>query len=438
MVGKNNLPDVLKSQKVLKLGFLVGTTCSNNKGDVAMLISATKTLRHFIPGSNVTFLSDRPELDSKNCSAYPVRVVGHKREVLKPVLRLFRPIIWISSLFGFDLHILLNRKTLQEYIHSDVIIDLRGDGFSDDYGCRSSFVSCYGILLCKFLNKPIVIYAQSIGPFKTKLTKSLSKFCLNRVDLLIVRDEITKNYLQKIGISNTIHFTADSAFLLEPSHYEKIRAILLKENIDISDRPIIGISASLLMYDRERKKNNQNSEKSYIILMAKTVDYLVERLNAQIVFVPHVTREESVDDRFVARKIYEIAKHKDKIRLINTAYSPVELKGIIGQCDLFIGARMHANIAATSMCVPTLAIAYSHKSSGIMRMLGMEKHVLDFRKVTFDEMTSRIDDLWINRVRIKTELEKKIPRVKEKAMLNGKLVKELLDSLNPRLSRNCF
>ena len=61
----------------------------------------------------------------------------------------------------------------------------------------------------------------------------------------------------------------------------------------------------------------------------------------------------------------------------------------------------------------------------------MEKHVLDFREMTFDEMVSRIDDLWINKEGIKRELEKKIPMVKEKAMLNGKLVKELLDALKP-------
>ena len=413
---------------------LVGTTCSNNKGDAAMLISATKTLRQFMPGSNVTVLSGLPEQDSENCSAHPIRVVGHKREVRKVLSRLFLLIIWniFKSLLGLDLHRLINEESLQEYVNSDVIVDLRGDGFSDDYGNVSTFVSCYEILLCKFLNKPIVIYAQSIGPFKTKLTKSLSKFCLNRVDLLIVRDEITKNYLQEIGIANTIHFTADSAFLLEPSPYEKIQEILLKENIDTNDYPIIGISASQLIYDRELKKTKPNSENSYIILMVKIVDYLVERLNAQIVFVPHVTRNDRpVDDRFVARKIYEIAKNKDKIRLINNEYSPEELKGIIGLCDLFIGARMHANIAATSMCVPTLAIAYSHKSYGIMRMLEMEKHVLDFREMTFDEMVSRIDDLWINKEGIKRELEKKIPMVKEKAMLNGKLVKELLDALKP-------
>ena len=40
---------------------------------------------------------------------------------------------------------------------------------------------------------------------------------------------------------------------------------------------------------------------------------------------------------------------------------------------------MHANIAATSMCVPTLAIAYSHKFYGIMKMLQLDEYVMDIK-----------------------------------------------------------
>ena len=91
---------------------------------------------------------------------------------------------------------------------------------------------------------------------------------------------------------------------------------------------------------------------------------------------------------------------------------------------------MHANIAATSMCVPTLAIAYSHKSYGIMRILGMEKYVLDFRTMTFGEMTFGIDDLWRDREKIKVELRSNVEIIKHRALQNGKLVKNLIDSLN--------
>ncbi|NIN03283.1 MAG: polysaccharide pyruvyl transferase, partial [Hydrotalea flava] len=73
-----------------------------------------------------------------------------------------------------------------------------------------------------------------------------------------------------------------------------------------------------------------------------------------------------------------------------------ELKGIIGRCDLFIGARMHSNIASISMHVPTVALAWSHKYHGIMKMVEQEKYVCDIRTTTFNELVSKINDAWSN------------------------------------------
>lgn len=404
---------------------IIGAMFSKNRGSAAMLISAIKTMRHVLPNAEFTVLSIFPELDSRKCKIEKVNILGEKGGMLKSLSRLFTANIWKK------LHVqIINDNLLQIYIDSDIIIDLSGDGFTDDYGSMASIASCCDILLCKFLNKPIVIYAQSIGPFKNKLTKSLSKFCLNRVDLLIVRDEITKNYLQEIGITNMVHFTADSAFLLEVSPHKRIVEILAKENIDGTDRPLIGISASQHLYDLELKESESDSENHYISLMTKIVNYLIDKLNAQIVFVPHVTNDDRpVDDRFVAEKIFEKANKKGKIRLINNEYSPEELKGIIGQCDLFIGARMHANIAATSSYVPTLAIAYSHKSYGIMDMLGMKEYVIDFREMNIEEIKTKIDDLWINKDKIRIKLKSNVDLIKKRALSNGELVRDLVENL---------
>jgi len=83
------------------------------------------------------------------------------------------------------------------------------------------------------------------------------------------------------------------------------------------------------------------------------------------------------------------------------------------------------------MLVPTVGIAYSHKMHGIIgEMLGQEKYVLNIEELNYETLISKINDAWRNRKEIEKELEMKMPMVKEKAMLNGKLVKELIDSLN--------
>ena len=398
---------------------------SKNKGSGAMLISTIKAIREEIPNSHFIVNTPFPELDRKNCKIKNVTMVSHKRKSLKYITRFFLSMI----LYLLPLRVFVRDPVLRDYLDSDIILDLGGDGLTDDYGVIATITSCYNLLLCNFLRKPLVIYAQSIGPFKNKFTQFLARYCLNRVSLLIVREEITYNYLKKLGIKNKIHFTADSAFLLAPASKKRVEDIFIRESITLDKRLKIGISPSQHMYNSEQNKT-QSSKNRYIEFMVNLVDNLISKFDAQIIFVPHVTNDDIlVDDRFVGNEIYNKAKNKNNIHLIkNSDYSPEELKGVIGSFDMFIGARMHSNIASTSMYVPTIAIAYSHKFYGIMKMLGMEKYVLDFRTMTLDEIMLKVEEVWVKRKKIISELKSKIKALKNKALENVELTKDLLSS----------
>jgi len=87
---------------------------------------------------------------------------------------------------------------------------------------------------------------------------------------------------------------------------------------------------------------------------------------------------------------------------------------------------MHANIAALSMFVPTIAIAYSHKMPSLMKMLGQEKYVCDVMSITFDELVLKIEDVLAHGERIKTELKPKIKKMKKNALVNAELVRDLV------------
>ena len=90
---------------------------------------------------------------------------------------------------------------------------------------------------------------------------------------------------------------------------------------------------------------------------ASIVDLLSSKLNATILLIPHSTNP-ILDVDEINERIYELAKNKDYIKIVNfKKYSASEIKQIIGQCDFFIGTKMHACIAAWSQAVPTVAIA---------------------------------------------------------------------------------
>ena len=101
---------------------------------------------------------------------------------------------------------------------------------------------------------------------------------------------------------------------------------------------------------------------------------------------------------------------------------------MIGRLDLFVGMRMHANIAALGMAVPTVAIAYSRKTHGIMRMLGQQRWVCDIDTLSSGALCDLLDSLWSQRDRVRDELRGRLGAVEQAARENALLVRRLVES----------
>jgi colanic acid/amylovoran biosynthesis protein len=416
---------------------LINTNCSVNKGSAAQVISTVETLNKFILNPNFVMWSWIPELDSKPCGEHGIKVIGSSRK--KPFSKgayylmffellgyVVRCAFWAGlDKIGLKIDKVINSEILTEYCASDLIVDLSGDSLSD-YGWYSIY-PILAILTGIILRKKIAVFSQSLGPFKKTMTP-LVRFCLDRVGLIVVREDETLNILRRINVDNPhIYLLAEIAFLLESAPPDRIQKMLLKEGIGSNgkeDCPLIGVGPSLQEYDSFKSKNE-----FYVSLMAKITDYLVEKTNAEIILIPHLIippEYHHEDDRSVARKIYQTAKNKNRIKLIKNDYSPEELKGLIGKCELFIGTRMHSNIASTSMHVPTIALAWSHKYHGIMKMLDQEKYVCDVKTTNLNKLILIINDAWRNRNEIRKQLASKTGELQKSALFGGRLVGELL------------
>jgi polysaccharide pyruvyl transferase WcaK-like protein len=403
-----------------------------NKGNLALVYSTIETIKRFVPDVEFDLMGpDKVAHDELRIK----KQVGWGPSIRKPRYRIISLLYLVKSVCIYifkrlGVHISISKKSrLFDYYDCDIVINSGGDQMSGEYGISTlgTFINIsYAILL----DKPVVLYGESLGYFRNPVLTSIAKFVLNRTKLILVREELSKKYLDDRRITNPkIYVTADPAFLLNPVPQSHVFEILSEEGIGEIQKPFIGINPSGLI-SRFMGGDRQKAEEKTTNTMAKVIDNLVENLGATIIMIPHVYTRNG-DDRIAINSVFHKVKDKSKVKTIKNEYTPQELKGIIGQCDLFIGARMHATIASTSKLVPTVGIAYSHKMHGIIgEMLGQEKYVLDIKELDYDNLISTINDAWENREKIRKELEVKIPEMKEKAMLNGKLVKELLDSSN--------
>ena len=287
-----------------------------------------------------------------------------------------------------------------------------------------NFFALFDTWYATMTGKPVMVCSATIGPYQGRFLKRLASYVLNRADIITLREKYSQNYLSTLGVTKPrIYLSADLAFLLKPADTKSILTILESMNINTDDKPVVGIAPTAMMHPLFKQQQ-------YVQLMAELSDYLIEDLNATIIYIAH-----TYQDNLITESIYQKVKNKHKGGIL-PVISASEIKGVIGMCDIFICSRFHALVASTSLAVPSIGIvAYSRgKFHGIIgEMMGQENYLIDvgneFEYHAFStELKSKVSDLLINRNLIVENLKDRTKIAEEHALLNGELIKELADS----------
>lgn len=407
-----------------------------NKGDVSNRLGLIKALnREFGDKVAITIETLTPEEDAKYFSKFGANVVesifssNTNKKPSYPFLLatkiknvfLFLICLLMYRVFGYKPG--FNHKShifFHNLLNSDIVISSPG-GFLQDYNIFSSLIpNIFLVGSAKVLGKLVIIYAQSLGPFRNKILRSLCKLILNTAEVIILREEVSKGYIDEANINKPkIFITADASFSIEPPRYNKAlyRQNLLKSFQRETGDVLIGITV-LGRYFLNRKR--RNLLKKYAVSFAVAIDCMINKLNANIIFVPQVRSQSEI---MMMHIIMRFVKNKSRVLIMDEDLSPEEVVKIIGCMDLFIGTRMHSNIFALIMNVPIIAIAYEHKTYGIMNMLGLENWVIDVKDVEEHELFLKIEELYKSRFEIKKNMLKAVQIARAKSLSSAKIVR---------------
>lgn len=420
---------------------IMSTTPMDNRGSMGRLIGAISCLKQNIPDVHITFMHRYYARDKAYFHKYVIKEDSkieirkhpwYRETVSRPLTALYSTIrlVFLLSYYALIHRVLCQLKLplKDKYQQYDVvvildIVDVADLSLDSTLG---AFFGLFNTLFATTTKKPVVVWAASLGPLRSRILRALARYTLNRVNIITVREEVSKNYLETLGINKPkLYVTGDLAFLLEPISGEELDTLLKNENITSSDKPLVGIAPG---------KEPSSYPEKYLRLMAELTDYVIESLDATVIYISH-----TYHDKPVLNKIYQLVKNKDKVWLISDVLLADEAKGIIGICDFFISLRFHALLAAMSLAIPSLGIvSYSrNKFHGIFgKMMGQEKCLISMDRnwnydVLLGELTSKIDCIWSNRDLLRKELMEKAKAVKELALLNGELIKELVNFPEP-------
>jgi polysaccharide pyruvyl transferase CsaB len=265
------------------------------------------------------------------------------------------------------------------------------------------------------LKVPVILYAISAGPLTTQASKRAVQAALNVFPspLITVRDRLGYRLLEDVGVTEDIHLTADPAFLLDP---EELPVDALKaEGVEL-DRHLVGFSV------REPGPAAPDIRpEEYYALLANAADFVVERYDAEVLFVPMEKTDVQHSHAVVAHM--QNAEHAEILR---RRYSPRQILDLMGRLEFAIGMRLHFLIFAALRGTPFAALPYASKVTGLLEDLDMPTPPLG--SIGIGELIARIDRSWDTRADIRTKIRERVPTLRKRAQETNELLMRLIEA----------
>lgn len=421
------------SNKIRKIVILGASFDTGNLGVSALAWSAIYLIKHRWPAAWVMFLggreikTDHVEMKGKiiDIVSYPVRYCKNLLTA-NHIWKLWIGVVF-NQVFGSRLSFInKTQNTLSVILNADLLCDITGgDSFSDIYGMGRLVRGYLLKQICQMTGKPFIMLPQTYGPFKSPLARLLARRVMNKAAIIYSRDKEGLSVVEGlIGKSGKVKLCPDVAFILEPKKPDNYKPITDNHSLMTNNSELIGLNISGLLYSGGYTGKNEFGLKGdYRKLMRDIVEYFTTRKNTKVLLVPHVVPEgwDSENDLIACRKLKEGLSDGIQRNMIiaepdegQPFFDQCEIKYLIGQCDFFLGSRMHATIAAISQCIPTVGLAYSRKFAGVYETADVEDCVVDLRSITNDEAMEKIKIIYENRNEIIIRLQRNIQGVKQK------------------------
>ena len=304
----------------------------------------------------------------------------------------------------------LTRKEITPEVQKLDLLVLGGGGILYDGDAE---IYLREVFLARELGIPVILYAISAGPLTRPASRRAVAEALNAPapPVITVRDRFGYRLLEDVGVTEPIHLTADSAFLLEPE--EPPVDALVAEGVELG-RHLVGFSV------REPGPAAPDIDpEDYYALLANSADFMVDRYDADIVFVPMERTDVQHSHGVVAHM-----QNAERAEILRRRYSPRQILDLLGRFDFAVGMRLHFLIFAALRGTPFAALPYATKVTGLLEDLQIETPPLG--TIGTGQLIASIDHSWDTREQIRAKINERLPGLKRRAMQTNEFLVNLL------------
>ncbi len=380
----------MENPKTVRIG-ITGSYGGNNLGDEAILQSIISQIRKNINAEIVVFSRDPQDT-----------LTRHNVEKAVAVRK-------------------LSRKESQSEVEQLDILVVGGGGILYDSDAR---IYLREAQIANEKGIPVMIYAVGAGPLKDPASQSLVKDVVNTAIVVTVRDKPSLHILEEIGVHREIVVTADPAMLLKP------------EAVHIDFLKLWGIKKGSKIFGMSVREPGAAApdirEEHYHDLIANAADYIIDRYDAHVLFIP-MERKTAHDlhqsHAVIARMIYP-----QYASVLEAEYTPGQIMTVLKSLDFVVGMRLHFLIFAALQGIPFVPLPYSGKVMGLLDELQLDAPPLE--NITPGRLIAYIDRAWDKRQEILEKVRGLLPGLKQRSEQNTTLLIELLRIIYARSGKS--
>ncbi len=348
------------------------------------------------PGSDIEVCgSPLPTADLRASSALARRahLVGQlgRAVLLLALAPLYRNPKWQ---WGLTKEIARTLRTLRE---ADLVISKGGHVYFAT-GSLSSWVGLFRHLfplyLAQALDKPTVIYGQSIGPLRGRIARALLRRGLRRSRVFLrepLSYELVAEVLGPTETQRRCTVVWDTAFAVENE--------ALPESL-VRQLPPRFVAMTVRQWNFPYDDPVEAKEKytQYLETMAGVIQRVNREWSLPVVLVPQVLGPTPAERDLVAVEQLRAYVEQAQYIEIREDLTAGQLRTLYGHAEMLIGTRFHSVILAMTAGTPALGISYhGYKAIGIMKMLGREDLVFRMEDLCLEDLWSRAQEVWEHR-----------------------------------------
>lgn len=388
---------------------VVSNNVALNGGDAAILLAIIKLLRNsFGADTEIIAYDSQPEIASRyypdiafRKSLYLQLIQTPKIKYLERIINKLQKIANLPRFFlaawcfchklKFVAKILLSKRELADiniYNSADVVVSTGGTYLVENYFLLPRIFD-YQITL--LLQRPLVFYTQSMGPFMQQSNRQVFAKIFNRALVILLRDELSHGYLKDLNIQgDNVHVSSDVVFSLanESDLYQAIYHTIPKNSC-------LKVAISVRYWSYFKQSDVSDGMENYKQAIAAVTAHIVEKYQAEVTYISTCQGipEYWADDSKVAAEIINLLPgHIQQRVILNRNFQlPETILNNLKSYDIVIATRMHMAILALSAGTPVLPIAYEFKTQELFRRLGLGEWVQDIETTDTESIKSLFD-----------------------------------------------